>query len=288
VPAVSGGGRARGFTLAELLVALVLGTLVLGAAGQVFIATARFLRLQASALEVREGLRAAQQVLTAELRELDPADGDLVALGPDSISLRAVRGIEFICAAPDAVTGRIAVRRRLSASYRDMDPARDRAVVFRDGDPSTDADDAWIDLGIASAGGAATCSDGGAATEVRLAGPVAELDSVGLGAPVRWYERAVYRLYGDETGLWWLGVRSWSGGSWAPLSPIAGPLRHPSGLEFRYFDASGAATTDPARVVTIGLAVRGVGSALLQGAGGRQEHWSDSLITVVFPRNGRR
>jgi len=288
VPAVSGGGRARGFTLAELLVALVLGTLVLGAAGQVFIATARFLRLQASALEVREGLRAAQQVLTAELRELDPADGDLVALGPDSISLRAVRGIEFICAAPDAVTGRIAVRRRLSASYRDMDPARDRAVVFRDGDPSTDADDAWIDLGIASAGGAATCSDGGAATEVRLAGPVTELDSVGLGAPVRWYERAVYRLYGDETGLWWLGVRSWSGGSWAPLSPIAGPLRHPSGLEFRYFDASGAATTDPARVVTIGLAVRGVGSALLQGAGGRQEHWSDSLITVVFPRNGRR
>ena len=285
---MSGGGRARGFTLAELLVALVLGTLVLGAAGQVFIATARFLRLQASALEVREGLRAAQQVLTAELRELDPADGDLVALGPDSISLRAVRGIEFICAAPDAVTGRIAVRRRLSASYRDMDPARDRAVVFRDGDPSTDADDAWIDLGIASAGGAATCSDGGAATEVRLAGPVAELDSVGLGAPVRWYERAVYRLYGDETGLWWLGVRSWSGGSWAPLSPIAGPLRHPSGLEFRYFDASGAATTDPARVVTIGLAVRGVGSALLQGAGGRQEHWSDSLITVVFPRNGRR
>ncbi|HVO35510.1 MAG TPA: prepilin-type N-terminal cleavage/methylation domain-containing protein [Gemmatimonadales bacterium] len=278
----------RGYTLVELIVALVLGTVALSAAAQVFLATQRFFRLQASALEVHEGLRAAMQVLTVELRELDPSGGDIVALGPDSISIRATRGLEFVCAPPDPSSGRMAVRTSLSSGYRDVDPARDRALVFRDGDPTTEDDDAWLDFGIASAGGAATCSDGAAASELRLVGAVGALDSVGLGAPVRWYERAVYRLYADETGAWWLGVRGWSGGAWAALSPVAGPLRHPLGLQLTYYDATGAATAEPTRVARIALVVRGVGTALLQATGGRQEHWSDSLVTVVFPRNGRR
>jgi type II secretory pathway pseudopilin PulG len=279
---------ARGYTLVELIVALVLGMVVLGAAGQVFLATQRFFRVQASALEVHEGLRAAVQVLTAELRELDPFGGDIVALGADSISIRAARGLEFVCAPPDPVTGRIVVRSSLSSGYRAVDPARDRALVFRDGDGATEDDDAWLDFGIASAGGAATCSDGAAASELRLAGAVRALDSVGLGAPVRWYERAVYRLYADETGAWWLGMRSFTGGAWAALSPVAGPLKHPLGLQLTYYDTAGAVTADPWRVARIALVVRGVGSALLQETRGKQVHWADSLATLVFPRNGRR
>jgi type II secretory pathway pseudopilin PulG len=279
---------ARGYTLVELIVALVLGMVVLGAAGQVFLATQRFFRFQTSALEVHEGLRAATQILTAELRELDPSGGDIVALGSDSISIRATRGVEFVCAPPDASAGRIVVRSGLGSGYRAVDPARDRALVFRDGDGATEDDDAWLDLGIASAGAAATCSDGAAATELRLVGAVGELDSVDIGAPVRWYERAVYRLYVDETGAWWLGQRSWSGGAWAAISPVAGPLRHPSGLELRYYDTSHAATLEPGRVARIALVVRGVGSALLQETRGKQVHWSDSLATLVVPRNGRR
>ena len=279
---------ARGFTLVELSVALVLGVVVLGAAGQVFLASQRFFRLQSSALEVHEGLRAAVQVLSAELRELDPSGGDIVAMGPDSISIHATRGLEFVCAPPDPATGRIIVRRDLSSSYRAVDPARDRALVFRDADGATADDDAWLDLGIAAAGAAAKCADGAAATELRLLGAVGALDSVGIGAPVRWYERAVYRLYADETGASWLGQRSWSGGSWAAISPVAGPLRHPLGIQLTYFDTSGATTAAPSRVVRIALVVRGVGSALLQETRGKQAHWTDSLATTVFPRNRRR
>jgi len=279
---------ARGYTLVELVVALVLGAVVLSATGEVFLATRRFFLLQSSVLEVQEGLRAAMQVLSAELRELDPSGGDIVALGSDSISIRATRGLEFVCAPPDPVTGRVVVRSSLSSGYRAVDPARDRALVFRDGDGATEDDDAWLDLGIASAGGAARCADGAAATEFRLLGAVGALDSVQIGAPVRWYGRAVYRLYADETGAWWLGVRSWSGGAWAAISPVAGPLRHPLGLQLTYYDASGAATAEPSRVARIALVVRGVGSALLQQTRGEQSHWADSLATEVFPRNGRR
>lgn len=288
MPPLSRDVAARGFTLVELVVALLLGTLVLGAAGQVFLATERFFRLQSSRLEVHEGMRTAIQVLVSELLELDPSDGDIVAMGRDSISIRAARGVTFVCAPTDFVGGRIVVRSDLGSGYRDVDPARDRAQVFRDGDPTTEADDTWLDLGITSAGGGAVCSDGAAATELRLLGGVRALDSVGLGAPVRWYERVVYRLYADETGIWWLGERSWSGGAWAAISPVAGPLAHPLGLEFAYFDASGVPTSEPTRVAGIGLTVRGVSTTLLQAAGGGQSRWADSLATVVFPRNGRQ
>jgi len=276
---------ARGFTLVELVVALALGTLVLGAAGQLYLATRRFFRLQSSVLEVHEGLRAAMQVLAAEIRELDASGGDIVALGPDSISIRATRGVDFVCAPPATSSGGIVVRNSISSGYRDVDPARDRALVFRDGDPGTEDDDSWLDREIAAAGGAAACADGAAGTEFRLVGA---LDSVWAGAPVRWYERVVYRLYQDEGGAWWLGARSYSHGGWAALSPIAGPLRHPAGLQFSYRDPAGAATADPGRVATIAVALRGTGSAVLQSVGGSQQHWVDSLSTVVFARNGRR
>lgn len=278
----------RAFTLVELMVALVLGLVVLSAACQVFLATQRFFRLQSSVIEVHEGLRAAMQTLSAELRELDAAGGDIVALASDSISIHATRGVEFVCAPPDPATGRLVVRSGLSSGYRAVDPARDRALVYRDGDAQIADHDPWLDFGIASAGGAATCADGAAATELRLLGPVRALDSVGVGAPVRWYERTIYRLYADETGAWWLGMRTYSDGAWAPLSPVTGPLRHSSGLQLTYYDATGTATTDPSRVVRVDLVVRGAGGALLQAAGGKQEHWTDSLASVVYLRNGRR
>lgn len=279
---------AGGVTLVELLVALVLGSVVLGAAGQVYLATERFLRLQSSVLEVHQGLRAAMQVLSSDLRELDPTGGDIVGLGSDSISIRATRGLEFVCAPPAPASGRIVVRRGLSIGYRDPDPERDRVLVLREGDPASGDGIEWLDLGIASAGASATCDDGAPATELRLLGAVTGLDSVGIGAPVRWYERVVYRLYADETGAWWLGVRSWSAGAWAALSPVAGPLQPRTGMELSYFDASGAATADPTRVARIRLMLRGVGSEPLPPAGRRSGPWVDSLATVVVPRNGRR
>lgn len=280
--------RGHGFTLIELLVALVLATVVLGAAGQALLASQRFFRLQSSVLEVHEGLRAAVQTLSAELRELDATGGDILALASDSISIRATRGVGFVCAPPDPVAGRVVMRSSLISGYRSVDPARDRALVYRDGDALTDDDDAWLEFGIASAGGATGCSDGAAGTELRLLGDVQALDSVGLGSPVRWYERTVYRLYADETGAWWLGARTYTDGAWAPLTPLAGPLSRPSGLQLEYFDSSGAATADRSRVVRVDLVVRGASSALLQATGGRQWHWADSLASVVYLRNGRR
>jgi prepilin-type N-terminal cleavage/methylation domain-containing protein len=284
---VSGGARVRGFTLVELVVALVLSAVVLGGAYAVLVSSQRFYRAQSAVLEVHQGMRAVVQVLSAELRELDASAGDIIALAPDSISIRAMRGLSVLCAPPDGGTGRIVLRESLSFGFRAVDPARDRALVFHDGDPASADDDAWLDLGVSSVNGGASCRDGAPGVALDLGGRTAELDSVTVGSPVRFYERAVYRLYADEGGAWWLGIRSYSGGAWAAVSPVAGPLWNASGLVFSYYDATGERTATPSRVARIGLAVRGLSSAPLQGTGGRLGRYRDSLEALVLLRNGR-
>jgi len=279
----------RGLALVELVVALVLTAVLAEAVYSVLLGSQRFYRAQAAVLEVHRGMRAAAQVLTAELRELDPAGGDVVALAPDSISIHASRRFAIVCAPPDPASGRIVVADALSFGFRAVDPARDRALVFREGDPTTADDDAWLDLAVASAtDGGAACADGAPGSAWVLAGATAGLADVTVGSPVRTYERAVYRLYADGEGVWWLGVRTWSDGAWAAVSPVAGPLAPAAGLVFGYEDRHGSVTDDPRRIAGITIAVRGVSEEQLQAAGGRQGRFVDSLVISVVPRNGRR
>jgi hypothetical protein len=280
--------RGRGLTLVELVIGLGLAAVVVDAAWRTLLVGHRFVREQAAVMEVRRGLLAATQVLSAELRELDPSGGDLIAMGPDSVSIRAPRALAFVCAAPVPGTGRLVVLDSLSYGYRAVDPARDRALVFREGRADTPDDDAWLDFGIGSVAAGGNCDGGAAGTGLELTGSVAALDSVTVGSPVRTYERATYRAYRDGDGIWWLGVRSFTHGAWAAISPVAGPLRSASGLSFSYFDLAGAPTGDPAAVSRIAFAVRGMSSALLQEARGRQRRFEDSLTASVALRNGLR
>lgn len=283
--AITCGRPDRAFTLVELLVGLVLGAVVLTGAYRVLLSSQRFVRTQAAILEVHQGVRAAAQVLVAELRGLDPTGGDIVAIGPDSISIHAPRRLAFVCAKPGG--GRLVVRDTMSYGFRALDPARDRALVLRDGgDPAAEA--AWLDLAVTSATGGARCDDGAAGTTVGLAAPPGTLDSVLVGSPLRTYEREVYRLYADEGGLWWLGERSYSDGAWAALSPVAGPLQGRSGLLFSYADTAGIPAADPRVVARITIGIRGLSTAPVPGAGGHQVRFGDSLQVVVWPRNGRR
>ena len=287
VPVTVARRPTAGATLVELVVALVLGGVVAGAVGVVLHDHQRFYRSESQILDVEEGLRAVVQLLPAELRELDARAGDLVALGRDSVSIRAMRGLAVICAAPDRASGSVVIADSLTYGWRGIDPTRDRALVFRDGDPGTAADDRWLDFTVTSVGAATRCGDGGPGTGLRLAGPTADLDSVAAGSPVRTYERVVYRLYADDQGQSWLGERGYGGGSWSALSPVAGPLRRAGGLAFAFFDSAGAATSDPQAVVRVGITARGLSAAAIdvpgRAASGRP--FEDSVAVAVAPRN---
>src|SRR5207244_2923124 len=90
----------RGFSLIELMIALVLLGLVSAAVYKVLVNNQRLYLAQTQTIDLQQNIRAAAAILPAEFRELDAADGDITAMGPDSIRMRAMRQLSFLCATP--------------------------------------------------------------------------------------------------------------------------------------------------------------------------------------------
>ncbi len=281
-------GRRAGFTLIELMIAVVLAGIVLGSIYQTLQNNQRFYRSESQVLDVQQGVRAVAQLLPSELREVDAVAGDIVAMGPDSITIRALRNTYFICAPPVVAAGKIITRNSQVYGYRAVDPTRDRALVFRDGNTQRMSDDTWQDFSITSVVAGALCTDGtGAGTTMNLAGPTSMLDSVTIGSPVRTYEQITYRLFVDSVGVGWLGVRSYVSGSWGAVQPVAGPLNSTGGLALTYYDSTGAVTAVATNVARIQLLVRGMSETpiMIQGKRANLQKYQDSLTVLVALRN---
>ena len=90
----------RGFTMVELLVALVLLGLVSAALYRVLVNNQRLYFAQTQRIDLSQNIRAATNILPAEFRELDAFDQDIIAMSSDSIQIRAMRWLSFVCKAP--------------------------------------------------------------------------------------------------------------------------------------------------------------------------------------------
>ena len=84
-----------GFSLAELMVALVLTAIIGTALARLIIYQSRFVALQDGMMRARSGARAALNVMSAELRAI--TDGGLVAASTDSITLRVPYAFGVAC-----------------------------------------------------------------------------------------------------------------------------------------------------------------------------------------------
>jgi prepilin-type N-terminal cleavage/methylation domain-containing protein len=85
----------RGFSLAELVVALLLAGIIGLALARLVISQARFVAAQDGMLQARSGARAALNAMSGELRALTP--GGLVAATPDSITVRVPYAFGVAC-----------------------------------------------------------------------------------------------------------------------------------------------------------------------------------------------
>ena len=280
-----------GFTLPELLVALILLGLVSAGALGVLRQTRDAYRAESQGIDVRQNLRIAAAFLPAELRELDAADGDLVAMTDTAITIRAARQLAVACRTPGSSgpAGALSLTLRDTPFFglRDFNPSSDSLWVYSEADADGSDGGDWM-LGSIASLAPDSCPDGRPGRRVTTVlrpsvGQATPGRVIPSGAPVLGFETVTYRLYrSTEDRRWYVGMKTAT-----DLQPLFGPVTS-DGLAFAYFDSSGAVTTEPSRVSLIEVRVRARTAQPIRRAGGRLEHGVDSLVTLVALRNNRR
>jgi len=293
----------RGFTMIELLVALVLLGIVSTAIYRVLVNNQRLYMAQTQRIDLSQNIRAANTILSAEFRELDAFDGDIVAMGPDSVVIRGMRWLSFVCV-PPVLSGvnagnQMTIRGRqvgdpMFFGSRYINETTDSLLIYLDGNQTTRLDDYYVPARLSATPGNQQCPavgavpaqpgtrivfDGNFIAGTNLAGAIT------VGAPVRGFERVKYRLYqpsGDTS--WYVGFQP--GGQ--TIQPLIGPLLT-NGLTFQYFNAAGAVTAVRTQVARIDVTVRARTTAQVR-AGGQAARRAivDSITFSVALRNNRR
>ena len=277
-----------GFSLVELLIVTVLGSMVIASAFQLFISQSQLFVVQREVMDVRETLRSSVALLASDLREVAASDGDLYSAEPDSLVLRSMLGAGVICSnAWNGLARRLGMQ-HVSGTF-ESSALTDTLLAY------TLADDAWTPYRITQVwepptawlagpggGGTPDCVWGGGPLRpeitVELDGDPDELLKLTPGAPVRAFKRTSYALF-ERDSRWYLGRRVGNALGWELLT---GPMLSPEagGLVVQYFDAGGLATDVPANVVRVELTLKAESA-------GRAVNGTavDSVTTVVFLRN---
>lgn len=240
--------RRRGVTLVELLVALAVMGIVLGALGQTLVRGFRVSQAQLVRSDMQASVRTGGLILPLELRELGydssiwtgQVTSDLVQILQTSVRYHAMRGWSSTCGTPTLSEVRV---RKPVVGLRDP-LLTDRFLLYVENDPNTGIDDQWITLPVTAVNLNGTCGSDPAivfttTTPVVQTGVNLALSNVFVGGPVRWSEEMVMRTFEDASGRTMLGARSVSLSESSPRT-VLGPLAASQGLRFRYFNAAGA------------------------------------------------
>lgn len=261
-----------GFTLVELLVVVVLGTLVVLVASTVLVTNTRVHTVSNAQIQGRQIMRAGVDVLFGELREISVDGEDLEVMDTDRLEIRSQRAFGLVCGTDySSSPGRLTVV-RVGSWFA----AGDSIFVFADNDPERTSDDAWLARTIQSVDPTATC--GGREAQVLTVPDLASTgDTVRVGAPVRAFDRFTYGSFVID-GETYLGREA--RGSSSP-DPLVGPILPSGGVVFRYLNAGEQVTTVPTEVSQIEVTLRFQSEARRVGG----DRVSDSIVTRIYPRN---
>ena len=303
--------RARGASLVELLVALVVFGIVGAATLRSLDRQARFHSGMLAILESRAQHAAAHEAIAIELRGASTASGDIGPLSDSSIVFRLAVGTGVACAltsssidlAPDSVSSGQAFAR-----FRTAPQPGDTAWLFLEGNTDLAGDDRWEGFPVTAVAHAPGRCPGNALLDpVQDAGrpgwrltiartpPVVALSA---GAPVRLTRKARFALYRGGTGEQWLGFTEANPvtGAWIAIQPVSGPYvpynasaPRSSGIALMGRDSSGTASLQagPGLPVAITLATRTLTTRQVRMDGIVRGRLLDSLHSLISLRNAR-
>lgn len=254
--------RREGFTLPEIMVVIILGSVIVTALYQTLVYQQRLYTQERSATYRHDALRLANAILSADLRDASAPEGDFLATEPDSVSLRSPVGFGIVCAV-DSGGGKLGL---FDLQGRMGNLAGDSLLIYHP--------DGWLARVREAESEEASSLNcpyaGGPEVElvIRVSG---SLTGVPAGAPVRAFHRYTYSLE-ENRDEWWLARSDGTG-----TEILAGPFTGDgTGLSFAYFDAAGHSTTNPAAVARLELTLV---------AASEPYERLDTLTSTVRPRN---
>ncbi len=247
--------NAIGGGVAEALIAMTLLTLVLAAMVGVLMQQQRFYLVTGDAANTSGALQRVEMAVAPELMPLSPGGGDVVYADPDSVALRAFRGVHAVC--DKGMTSDVFIAVRLLSEGVPL--REDSALVYSHGTRATLADDHWKPVRITSVR-QDVCPDSTAAWTGVVPDLNAVLAEIPIGAPVRVFQRASYWLTVQDGG-WYLMSDALSGSATVVSGPLAPADSSASSvLQFHYLDRDGNPTGTLSDIVRIEVDVAAVGT----------------------------
>jgi prepilin-type N-terminal cleavage/methylation domain-containing protein len=292
----------RGYSIIELLIALVLLGMVSAAIYKVLVNNQRLYLAQTQTIDLNQNMRAAATILPAEFRELDSPDGDIQVMTATSIRIRAMRQLAFVCLTPPLGGGigqlTLTVRKAPMYGTRQTFNVNDSLLIYWEGNALTRADDQWLSGQIKTVVPGAVCNQDtlGVANQGYtltlqpqwINNPALNVtNAITRGAPVRGFDNVTYSVYQSPTdNNWYLGQTNNSQGG--GIQPVIGPLVGANGVTFSYYDSIGTVTADSSKVAQIQILLRARTASPVRDASGVQAFKVDSIVTRVALRNNPR
>ena len=297
----------RGFTLVEILMALVIFGLVAASFTQIIVTGQRTTATQQARAGLQSNLRVGSMMVPNELRMLNQSDTtDILDISDTSIIYLAMRGYYALCAAPASGTSITVMRiagTGFNFDYR-APAAGDSAFIFYENDTLKMSDDKWVRVGISAVSAPTTCtypSGGTSRSALTLTlNPGINTGTYTLskfleGSPVRTYEVTRMSLYSSGGQNWFGMCTGGSVGTPCTLQPVLGPLAETNGVTITRFDSAGntvSGNTFANRNSLRSMQIRFIGISsqkVAHGTGNASlDYVRDTLTTVVTLRNVRQ
>ncbi|HKA58688.1 MAG TPA: prepilin-type N-terminal cleavage/methylation domain-containing protein [Gemmatimonadales bacterium] len=306
--------RRTGFSLVEFVVVIAVMGLFSTAMVKLLLRQQRFYNSTAQLINTRQQIRQAAFMLPADLRGISRQASDIAVMTDSSIEIRSVFGTSIACMVNVAGSWVSTVPAQLlkgsaMTSWKVPPAVNDSVAIYDDGATIGEQDDSWrlariTAVALQTGDVANGCPSSSKLVQVadltpsnpsyRLTISPAPVATTMQGAAMRFFRRVHYSLWKWPTdGRWYLAYYDCVPNRVPQCTspqPIAGPLRPyaspgSSGLEFTYYDSTGAETANRTLVARIRVVVRGQGETAVNFTGAAPIPLRDSLRIEVGLRN---